>query len=1183
MSTHHEKSNQRDLTGAQRTAIHEHKRNLIVVAGAGSGKTFVLVERYLTLLDENPTWPLSALVAITFTKKAAQEMRDRVRKTLEQRLSSAQTTEEQALWANRMGTMDSARIDTIHGLCASILRANAAEAGIDPAFEVLDEVGARLLLDDCIDDVLQTIAQDEDETVQLFTQYDTQIIRQAVINLVSEQIETPPDDILDVWQQLWEENAAVILTDLRNNTAYQAVINWIPANGWPTGTDKLMDVWTACRSFISTLNESEDTGSRIEAVTRLANAINLQGGSKDAWGSPEQVKESKAALSSLRDIARQTLTAIGEPPGTLDEKAAQFLPLWAKLITNVQEVYRSRKAEEGALDFDDLEQLTRDLLMHFQSVRERYQGTEFKHLLVDEFQDTNATQWEIVRGLANVEQGGSLFVVGDPKQSIYQFRGADVSVFKAVQEQIRTVGGIDVPLAKSFRTHQTLVNGFNHLFGQILVRDASSPVRHYEVELGEAMQAHRKDAPSGEIPIELLFIDKTLSEDNLDAEGIRRWEASEIAKRLKSIVEDEQRPVYDKELGHTRPINYGDVAILYQSMSNILIYEDVFKTAKLPFVTIAGKGYYSRQEVWDLLNLLTALHNPSDNLALASALRSPLFGLSDDALLALRLQRRPENPKERMTLWDAIQNPIDMPKDEQTRVGFAGQCLNRLRVIAGRVSIADLLHAALDETGYLATLTGLPDGARRRGNVEKLLDKAQESRQVTLGAFSEYLRDLTSREVREGEALVDVKDSVTLMTVHASKGLEFPLVVLVDIGWSKGNSNRDTVAVDPRYGLVCKVYDPVEEKFVAGFAHGQVARLQNLREIAERKRLLYVAATRAQDYLIISGHKLKTAKNTWLEWISAAFEIGEEDLQAGTRVINRDRGMLQIRVPDQPPEEGIRDTQDTVTANRWEQIYTPQVVDDRSLLTREINVEISSAIRHITATQIADAGGAYIDPLHRRRFRRSILKDAPLTIDQVSLRKPQDVSQRIIGEMVHKVLGWWDFKDNKQDFDDRLDSYAWELGVVDEGQRKYAIQEAHKLLTKMLKSPIIKWLLDAQQIYREIPFVYRSDKRIIHGVLDTLFQQPDGTWVIVDYKTSYVTDYKTTADEKLLSNHALRYHLQIGVYAAAVQEQLGGIVPETYIYYIRYGQYVRVEQSDWISALNRLEATIGDLLTEQAD
>ena len=199
------------------------------------------------------------------------------------------------------------------------------------------------------------------------------------------------------------------------------------------------------------------------------------------------------------------------------------------------------------------------------------------------------------------------------------------------------------------------------------------------------------------------------------------------------------------------------------------------------------------------------------------------------------------------------------------------------------------------------------------------------------------------------------------------------------------------------------------------------------------------------------------------------------------------------------------------------------------------------------------------------------------------MRTAQEVSQRIIGEMVHKVLGWWQFQENPDGFNERLDSYAWELGVVDEGQRKYAIQEAHKLINKMRNNPVFGWLQEAKQIYREIPFVYRSDKRIIHGILDVLLQRHDSSWVILDYKTSHIKGYKAGGDEQLLSNHAQRYHLQIGVYGAAVQEQLGGVVPETYIYYIRYGQYVRVEKTEWAEALSRLEATIGDLLTEQAD
>lgn len=1176
---------EQQLTAKQRIAIHEHERNLIVVAGAGSGKTFALVERYLTLLDKNPTWALNALVAITFTKKAAQEMRDRVRKALEQRLDTA-TPDMQAIWAARMGAMESARIDTIHGLCASILRANAAEVGVDPGFEVLDEVDARILLDDSIDDVLQAVGHEDSATVRLFTEYDTRVIRQALGRLIGEELPTLPEDILGFWQQAWENNAAYFVAELRNHPRYHAAAKWQPENGWPTSADKLMEVWATCHPLIVAVDESENTTTCLDAISRLERAINLQGGKAEVWGNKAILEEGKAALKALREMVRETFATIGEPLGEADHKAATLLPLWTALIQQTQQVYRSRKQEEGLLDFTDLERLTRDLLVNNPQVRERYQGREFKHLLVDEFQDTNRTQWEIVRGLANIKQGGSLFVVGDPKQSIYQFRGADVSVFEQVKGQIREAGGADVSLSDSFRTHDTLVKGFNHLFGQILVRDANNPARDYEVELGELMQATRADAPSDAAPIEVLYINKSLTEEKMDSEGLRRWEAYELAKRLKTIVEDEKRPIYDKSQRTIRPINYGDIAILYQSMSNILLYEDVFKAAQLPFVTVAGRGYYSRQEVWDLLNLLTALHNPSDNLALASALRSPLFGLSDDALLALRLLRDPHDPHKRLPLYEALNQQVDIARDEQERVAFTQHCLSKLRSLAGRVSIADLLQAALDETGYLATLTGLPNGAQRRGNVEKLLDKAQESRQVTLGAFSQYLHDLTTREVREGEALVDVKDSVTLMTVHASKGLEYPLVVLVDIGWSKGNYGGDTVMLDPTYGLVCKVYDPIEDKLVGGFAYKQAERLQNLREIAERKRLLYVAATRAQDYLLLSGQAIRSTKDTWLSWIDSALELSE-DLVPGARTIEQTWGKLHIRVPEHPPTDDVLETIEGHSANGWSHpnvlAMTPLPGDNQAPLTADIQIEVSSAIRHITATQIADAGGAHFDPLYRQRFRHSVLHDAPLTIDQISSRTAQDVSQRIIGEMVHKVLGWWQFQEEDSNIDKRLDSYAWELGVVDEERRKYAIQEAHKLIGKMLNSPVNNWLKEAKQIYREIPFVYRSDKRIIHGIVDVLFQRPDGSWVILDYKTSHVKGYKSGENEKLLSNHALRYHLQIGVYGAAVQEQLGGIVPETFIYYIRYGQYVRVARTEWTEALSRLEAIIGDLLTEQVD
>ena len=319
---------------------------------------------------------------------------------------------------------------------------------------------------------------------------------------------------------------------------------------------------------------------------------------------------------------------------------------------------------------------------------------------------------------------------------------------------------------------------------------------------------------------------------------------------------------FDKATGVTRPAQYGDVAILFQSLNNVALYEDALAELSIPYVTTAGRGYYDRQEVWDVLNLLQAVHNSADNLALASALRSPLFGLSDDTLFALRLSQREAGGHG--LLWDALATGSDLtPADERDKVAFARDCLYELRTLAGRTPIAELLRRALSLTGYLATLTGLPDGRRRRGNINKLIEKAQASATISLGAFSQYLRDLSAREAREGDAAVDTHDAVSLMSVHASKGLEFPVVCVVDASWRRRGGQQALALVDDRLGVACKAFDDSAGSFYAPFGYRRIAELQSQKEEAERLRILYVAATRAQDLLIVSGQAAPTADGRW--------------------------------------------------------------------------------------------------------------------------------------------------------------------------------------------------------------------------------------------------------------------------------------------------------------------------------
>ena len=728
--------------------------------------------------------------------------------------------------------MDSARIDTIHGLCAAILRGNAAEAGVDPGFEVLDEIEAAVLLDDAIDDVLRSLERD-DPVLELFAEYGENgvrnVLKQAQKLMILAEFKPKTHDIFTDWLAQWVADSHQAITrfaaELKQADFYA-----------PIGVDSLSQRWQDCAEvaewFAAQSGERAPLHVSIDQVTRIAD-LRMPGVVHRDWG--EDGEDAKAAFSVIRDLAKDTLKEIGEPPGELDLRAARLLPLWGALAARVRDAYRLAKDERGALDFDDLESKTCDLLQD-DDVRARYLNAAFRHVLVDEFQDTNAAQWTIIRRLADPDQPGCLFVVGDPKQSIYGFRGADVSVFEQVKGVITARGAV-VDLDRSFRTHRRLVACLNGVFEQILKQDKNSLVREYEVAFGGGMAAERLDAPSDAPVLELLLLDKAKLKDREqnradsrpplqggadwgEEEGAaRRWEARAVAQRIREMVEAE-RLIFDKGKQIVRPMGYGDVAMLFQAMTNVTLYEAALKAEGIPYLTIAGKGYYDRQEVWDLLNLLRALYNPLDNLSLATALRSPLFSLSDDALLALRLiTGEGDQP---IPLWEALDQPEVVPADEREVVEFARMTLRDLRRKAGRVTIAELLRLALEATGYLAVLTGLPDGKRRRGNVEKLIDKAETSGRITLGAFTEYLKDMSENEVREGEAALESEGAVQLMTVHKSKGLEFPLVVLVDASYERRGGGGDLVN-----GLACKVYDAEKQHAERNvcLSTGETARL----------------------------------------------------------------------------------------------------------------------------------------------------------------------------------------------------------------------------------------------------------------------------------------------------------------------------------------------------------------------
>lgn len=1178
------------LSRAQHTAIYTHQQNLIVVAGAGSGKTFVLVERYLALLDAHPDWRLNTLVAITFTQKAAQEMRDRVRQQLQKRVDEAEDDETRRKWIERLTTIDSARIDTIHGLCMSILRANAAEAGLDPQFVVLDETTADGLIDVAVEYALAE-AFNSDVASHLFAEYTPRELAQTLPAFIPQPIvDIPePEALFETWHQLWQGKILDFKKLFLTHTVFNEARLWgrdfVPNDA----SDKLVVIWQDFFQLAERLHDEHDPTEIYASLKSVHIALNV--GSKKVWGEDAFVT-AKDYLKTLRQLLKDAFDSIGVPPASMSQHASLLIPEWLNVIQSAQRHYQRLKQERVALDFDDLEQLTYQLLSDYPDVRDRYRGREIRHLLVDEFQDTNHRQWEIIRALASPEDAGVIFVVGDPKQSIYAFRGADVSVFEGVGRELLQQRGVSVALATSYRTHQTLVRGFNHIFSELMVRDDSSPLRDYQTLFGEPMQAHRLEAPDDAPPIEFLL--HTAPDDadtELETDELRKLEASWIAERIDRLVQTENRHVVEKDT--VRALDYGDIAILFQSTRHLTLYEEALKMRQIPYITFSGRGYYDRQEVWDVLNLLQSLHNPYDDLALSACLRSPIFNLSDEALLTLRWDVDAQG--ERLPLWDvlhALSQPILelLSPLDQTHIQRASRILANLRSIAGRVTVVELLRIALEQTGYLAVLTGLPDGARRRGNVEKLIEKARTSGLIGLGEFTRYLRDLTAREVREGEATLSGAGAVILMTVHASKGLEFPVVILADASRQLHRVQQDMLVHDPQIGFACRLSrsmpeDPKADEEKHPFAYTSALNSAKIRDEAERKRLLYVASTRAKDLLIVSGkvtlreegegYKLSTRGVTWLSWLLASLQL-EVVTHRDEQIISQSWGDVRLVIHDSKPASA----EISEPPLEWASVSMTDV--EAPPLLAKVPTAKDTAVRSMTVLQVQELGksrcfGPPESDIYARRWRHQALGGVGERVAQIRLDQTE-MSARMIGQLVHRVIQT--YAGVPQIENERLTRllthFTWDAGITDEGQYEDVIRKCRDILKHYFESEVYRWAENAKQIFRELPFTYKTEKRLIHGQIDVLMQTAHGEWIVVDYKTSSV---RSPLTERA---HARRYYLQAGVYARAVSELLlsqGIQAPvRVYIHYIRKGRTLEILPEHYENELRQLETYIGEVM-----
>lgn len=1126
----------------QARAVTARGNNLVVVAGAGTGKTRVLVDRFLSLLDEGIALP--ALVAITFTEKAAGEMRTRVREAITTRAENAMG-DERAKWERALRAMDAARIGTIHSLCATLLRANPVEANVDPRFEVLDETDAVIWQEEALDAALTELAERGGAELELFREYNIEDVRKTGLNLLKlgnlaqEAFENIPATRADLMQQ-WNERSLQVqrdaLAQLAQEVEWRTALAWIENNAATDGADKI-ELARAAMAHAARWIDPAQPAESLDALSEIA-AQKLVGGSKKNWEDLESAKEN---VKTLRERAKQFLQEYDFGLNAHDERAAEMILLWRAFWERVAAQYARRKRDAHVLDFNDLETQARALLQNHAAVRERYRS-EMASLLVDEFQDTNGAQRDLLYALADLTAPNRLFVVGDGKQSIYGFRGADVTVFQQTLFEITRRWGDDarILLDESFRAHTALVECFNGLFTHIFAVTDERAL--FQVSY-DAMRGLRESLARDAL-LEIIEIPKTIvaqgAEQKLAADEIRAWEAQELAARVNELVAQEFQ-VWDKKLETYRPARFGDVALLFRVGTSLPIYEDAFKQAKLPYITYAGTGYYDRAEVRDLIQLLRALDNPADDLALATILHSPLYALSSETLFQLR--------RDGKALRDALLDlPADLVGDERARAEFAAASLQKLWARVGRVTILDLLQQALADTDYLATVSSLSNGTRRRANVEKLLALARRTGLARLSEFNAYLSDLTARETREGEATTEAENAVQLMTIHRAKGLEFPIVVIPDAGRAPYDL-PELMAVHRAHGIGVKVHDENGER-VATVGYRLLKQEADARDAQEEKRLLYVAMTRAQEYLIVSGSAAPHAESYLGQLLDARATLTEADAE---------------RIVITTPRTGLQDLE---RADSDAPITPIPAQETRAAELPRLVLPLAPP--SVSQIEMWTPTGLEALVNHRAEFEPRVLEGAPERIIPVRRgTKSARAPAYIVGEIAHRALQRWRFPQNTPNLDTILERYTRERGLSDENEIYDAVRQARGILARFAKSELFQEMTNAPARYHELPFVITWQGRIVHGAMDAVYQRADGRWRIVDFKTDRLRGKAAREYTRA------QYAVQMALYLEALKMQFDAPC-EVGVYYIRESRLEVFTRAELEAALWDAAIELGD-------
>lgn len=1026
-------------TPEQALAINTIKSNVSLLAGAGSGKTYVLMKRFVQILRADLSVNPTNIVAITFTRKAADEIKGRVRQAVGECVEQAQTDLERLRWQEHLQKVESAPISTIHSLCSRILRDNPVETQLDPEFTILEDFEAQDFFKETLQQYLRKNIKENAALRRLVQTYGVNSFVNQVTALGDKLSELVRDDNLAEPYLKAKEELPTLQQKLF--AAVREVIEAREALGAKTkGRQTLTEAAGLLDEMQKQLLAPEPDCSLLDA----SGVVKVSG------------KALAAELTNLKNL-RQELNHV-----ILNAKGCDLVQDWLAVLQEFYACLSARKQENNVLFNDDLDLLAIEHLQKNEALRQKYQE-RYKYIMVDEFQDTNERQRQLIYLLCGNKLDGknNLFIVGDVKQSIYRFRHADVSVFNKVKEDIAQNAGQNLGMKTNFRSTQSIVESCNTAFCQLM-----------DLPKEEICLEHHEGANTGGAKICLLQVPYKSKDDDLGAKE-DKWqkEAEAIAAYLQQElpkVEPQFRPGASK-------------AILLRAMTHCEILRQTLQGYGINCVVVKGKGFYEQQEVLDILNLLAALHNRYASLELAGALRSNYFGLDDATLTQLFWQTENDKP-----LWDVLQAvgsgelQLNLPPEQQALAMHAAERLRSLRQAAALMALPELFAQLWDELKPEFVLSQQENGPSKLANVKKLRRLAQQycqTKQASLAEWLQNVKDLRASSSKEPAATVQADDALQIMTIHNSKGLEFDLVILPQLDKSvKGDtaSIKYLPGKEGEQGLLgIKVPDKEMQLQNSGVYELAKARDSELEE-EESRRLLYVAMTRAQKQLLMVGTVAKeklpeavialpSAKGWWQQ-LQAVYEADWEKQESSCPWVRLLRA----------------DALSPAVAQQGEQ----QQLALEPLALAPLPAYAACGRTCFTASALQ----TYLH-CQRQYYYQQVLA-VPELEQTVAGEQAHELPASVTGSIVHKALELYNGYNAEAVFAIALDEFApgAEAAQARSMFNAYIVSDLYKALPKKQK--------------RELEFVQPLQQELAaEGVIDLLAFDEDDNMIIVDYKT----------------------------------------------------------------------------------